>query len=154
MLEHAAGSGISLPSEIVSPLVCAKDMQEKGRWKASLEEAFWVAQSKLTAILKPVTSESLSGQSTESARFTKKWLLVVTIFLLVVLVPFSIITLTANHFSKEVEGSISEICRTEPALGMRRACEYKEWRVIKVKRGGRSNNPNMVETEALEHFNV
>ena len=116
MLEHAAASGLLLSSETVLPLVSAREMLESGKWEPSIEDAFWVAASKLAAHLKPVTVESLGIQAIESAKTARRWLLSVTTILLVVLVPFSIITLTANQLSREIDDRIAEICKAEPAL--------------------------------------
>src|SRR4051812_6894320 len=92
MLKHATGSGFLLSSEIVSPIVTAREMLESGKWIPSVEDAFWVAASKLAVLLKPVTTESLGEQSIQSAKVTRKWLLLVTVLLLIILVPFSIVT--------------------------------------------------------------
>jgi len=125
MLEHAAASGIVLSSDIISPLVKARETLESGKWAASIEETFWLAASKLAEVLKPVTPESLESRAIKSAKTTKRYLLLVTISLLVVLVPFSIMTLTANQLSREIEDRISEICKAEPALACDAATNAK-----------------------------
>jgi hypothetical protein len=102
MLAYAAEIGSGLKPDVAAIIATAPDAYERNAWTIELAKQFWSAYSQLSAVIKPVTGESLTACTSKDVartlvRYKKR-----TIVLTSILIPVSIVMFVNTSISNDI----------------------------------------------------
>jgi hypothetical protein len=113
LLRYAAEAGKDLSDDIVAPIIKARKNEDS---TAPLEAEFWIALSKLSSTVRPVSVDSLSPQCKVIISNEKRNYSIWSVLLLIIIIPLSAATFSASTIIKDVISKVDEICKSETIL--------------------------------------
>ena len=108
LLEHAAETGLKLDTALVSTIEAARDAFARNAWTPAIAERFWPAYGALGDAVKPVTAESLAACIGPDVKRALNWYRWMTIWLIVTIIPVSIVMFINTSISNEIADRIKE----------------------------------------------
>ena len=108
MLAHAAETGKEVNPEVIATLTNAREAHARRAWTKALTEQFWPAYTRLCASIKPVTGESLAACEGNGLANILKRYRTGTLYLVLLILPLSIIMFINTSISNEINDRIKE----------------------------------------------
>jgi hypothetical protein len=109
-LQHAADAGKEIPKEIITPITDAKYGYKHSSLDANSEASFWEAFTKIRTILGLESLEAIGNEASDSALRMRKRYGRIGVFLLILLIPLSVISLTSDGFITDIKDRIARVC--------------------------------------------
>ena len=109
-LQHAADVGKEIPRELAMPITDAKYAYKNSSLNANLEANFWDAFTKVRSTLGLGSLEGIGTQAAASARRMRIRYRRIGVFLLVILIPLSVVSLSGGGFITDIDDRITLVC--------------------------------------------
>jgi hypothetical protein len=117
-LQHAADTGKEIPKELVLSITDAKYRYKNSSLDSDSEASFWEAFTKLRVTLGLESLRSITPQASVSALRMRSRYGRIGIFLLILLIPLSVISLTGDRFITDIEKRIITVCDDKEASAL------------------------------------
>ena len=134
LLKFAAESPKTVPNEVVLPLLAGWDAAEKNQWSPAIATEFWIAYSKLSDLIKPVTVDTISmcqvpeatgrtnwwanWRAKSKAQSQARWYLLILVSLVALSVFFGFIAERTTKLDQEIEGLITKGDELAPQISI------------------------------------
>ena len=116
LLNYAAQNSKTVPPDVVLAIMLADNANANQQLTPQIEADFWIAFIRLSDATKPVTVESLSPNSEQTANKERRLYSIWSIILLILILPISIAAFATNSIINELAQKAEVVCKREPGL--------------------------------------
>ena len=116
LLNYAAQNSKTVPPDVVLAIILADNANANQQISPQIEADFWTAFIRLSDATKPVTVESLSPTSEQTANKERRLYSIWSIILLILILPISIAAFATNSIINELGQKAEVVCKREPGL--------------------------------------
>jgi hypothetical protein len=116
LLDHARVIAKPIDNNVIQAILQARDDLAAGKLSVGTEAGFRAAFVELAATMRPVTIESLSPECEEVARAERKTYFRMIWWLLLFIVPFSLLSFGVSWLINDITEILEAECRVEPSL--------------------------------------